>query len=95
MIVGQKVVCINDQAPYYLRNYYTTWVKKGITYVIRGVTLGVNFKGESGEVGLYLQGIHNPLSSMPPHPERAYNAERFRAIEDHTLALTEELEKAA
>lgn len=82
MIVGQKVVCINDEAPWYHRSSFTTWIKKGTVYVVRGVFMGIGWTGTEGEVGIYLQGIHNPLSNVPPYPERGYNSERFAPIEE-------------
>jgi hypothetical protein len=81
--VGQKVVCIDDAAPFRLRAHYSAWIKKGTTYVIRGVFLGVDYQSASaGEVGLYLLGLHNPRSHTPPFPERGFNAQRFRPIEE-------------
>ncbi len=82
MIEGQKVVCINDEAPFWLRNRYSVWLKKGTTYVVRGVFLGKNMKGEAGEVGVYLLGIQNPFHTYPPHPELGYNSERFRPLDE-------------
>jgi len=80
---GQKVVCVDDAAPIFLRMHYTSWIKKGTVYVIRGVFLGVDAKTASpGEVGVYLLGIHNPLSKKPPFPERGFNSSRFRPIEE-------------
>jgi hypothetical protein len=93
MNVGQKVVCVDDAAPLHLRQYYTTWIKKGTVYVVRGVFLGVDYQSSSpGEVGVYLLGIHNPLSNVPPFPERGFNAQRFRPIEEHPVKVTKEEE---
>ena len=85
MIVGQKVVCVDDSAPFHLRNHYTYWIKKGTTYVVREVFLGISMRGSPGEVGIYLLGIRNPCSEVPPYLERGYNSERFRPIEEMPL----------
>jgi hypothetical protein len=93
MKVGQKVVCVDDAAPAYLRQYYTAWIKKGTVYVIRGVFLGVDYQSSSpGEVGVYLLGLHNPKSNVPPYPERGFNAQRFRPIEEHPVKISKEEE---
>jgi hypothetical protein len=85
VIEGQKVVCVNDSAPWWLRWRYTTWIKKGTTYVVRGVFLGQNTHGSAGEVGVYLLGITNPFMKTPPYPELGYASERFRPIEELPL----------
>jgi len=96
MKVGQKVVCIDDAAPPHLRQFYTTWIKKGTVYVVRGVFLGVDYRSANpGEVGVYLLGIHNPLSNVPPFPERGFNAQRFRPIEEKPAQVRQEEEVLA
>jgi hypothetical protein len=93
MKVGQKVVCVDDAAPAHLRQYYTTWIRKGTVYVVRGVFLGVDYQSANpGEVGVYLLGIHNPLSNVPPFPERGFNSQRFRPIEEKTVHVAQEEE---
>ena len=87
MVVGQKVICINDEAPAILRQYYTAWVRKGTVYVIRGVFLGVDIQAGPGEVGVYLLGLHNPKSAAPPFPERGFNSNRFRPLEEKSVPL--------
>ncbi len=57
--------------------------------------LAQNRQGEWGEVGLLLQGIVNPTQSIPPFQERSFNSERFRPIEDKTIAETLEQEQFA
>jgi hypothetical protein len=90
---GQKVVCVDDSAPAQVREHYTSWISKGTVYVIRGVFLGVDYQSASaGEVGVYLLGIHNPKSNVPPFPERGFNALRFRPIEEHTVRVEKEVE---
>lgn len=83
MIVGQRVVCIDDtmKEPW-LQECYTSWIKKGATYVIRGVFLGVSSRNQEGEIGLYLKGLHNPKSNVAPFAERGFNSERFTPIDE-------------
>ncbi|NJK91512.1 MAG: hypothetical protein HC904_06625 [Blastochloris sp.] len=95
MMAGQKVVCVDDKFPLGIEKFYTALPKQGITYVIRDVTLGVNMKGEEGEVCLYLIGLENPKSTTPPFPERGFNAERFRPLEDDRLKESERIEAEA
>ncbi len=52
--------------------------------------IGVNWKGEAGEVVIYLEGLFNPASNLWPHPERGFNQERFREIEPPAWAEIEE-----
>jgi hypothetical protein len=85
MMSGQKVVCVDDAFPLGIEEFYTALPKAGVTYVIRDVSLGVNFRGEEGEIAVTLVGLHNPKSSAPPFPERAFKAERFRPLEDDRL----------
>lgn len=65
-----------------IAKFYTALPKKDVTYVIRGVCVGVNSKAEPGEVCVYLIGLHNPKSDRPPFPERGFNSERFRPLEE-------------
>jgi hypothetical protein len=82
MIVGQKVVCVDDKFPLEINELYTALPKAGVTYVIRQVSIGVNWSAEPGEVCLLLIGLHNPRSSVSPFPERGFNSERFRPLEE-------------
>jgi hypothetical protein len=82
MHVGQKVVCINDEFPEAIRQFYTALPVKDVTYVVRQVCVGINPRGEAGEVCLYLVGLHNPRSETPPFPERGFSSERFRPLEE-------------
>jgi hypothetical protein len=82
MIVGQKVVCVDDKFPLEVNKFYVALPKAGKTYTIRSVTVGVNWKGEPGEVCVHLREIINPKSSTPPYPERGFNAERFRPLDE-------------
>jgi hypothetical protein len=84
---------VDDAAPAQVRMHYTSWIKKGTVYVVRGVFLGVDYKSASpGEVGVYLLGIHNPKSTAPPFPERGFNSMRFRPIEEMPVRVTKEEE---
>jgi hypothetical protein len=90
MEVGQKVVCIDDNFPKAVTLFYKSLPKKGQVYVIRDVVLGVNWKGEAGEVCIYLIGLNNPRSKTPPFPERGFNSERFRPLEEMKMKRVEE-----
>jgi hypothetical protein len=83
MRVGAKVVCINDRFPDPdIVALYTDLPRKGTIYIVRGVELGVNAKGEEGEVAVTLVGLYNPLGPPPASRERAFSSERFREIDD-------------
>lgn len=82
MIVGQKIICVDDRFPDFISEFYNQLPKKDSVYVIRQVSIGVNFKGDLGEVCLLLVGIHNPKSETAPFPERGFNSERFRPLEE-------------
>ncbi len=82
MVVGQKVICVDDKFPEWLLKFYTALPKKDVTYVIREVKVGVNHQNDPGEVCVYLVGVNNPKSIVPPFPERGFNSERFRPLEE-------------
>lgn len=82
MIVGQKVVCVDDKFPPEVAQFYKSLPKKDQIYVIREVKIGVNWKAEPGEVCVYLVGLVNPRSDTPPFPERGFNSERFRPLDE-------------
>lgn len=82
MVVGQKVVCVDDKFPIEVAEFYTALPKAGTVYVIRQVSIGVNWAAEPGEVCLLLIGLNNPRSSAAPFPERGFNSERFRPLEE-------------
>lgn len=82
MIVGQKVVCVDGKFPEAIRGHYTALPVEGVVYVVRAVKVGVNWQSEPGEVCVYLVGLSNPCSNRPPFPERGFNAERFRPLEE-------------
>ena len=82
MITGQKVICVDDRFPPGTTALYTALPVKDRVYVVRNVIIGVNWKAEPGEVCIYLVGINNPRSTAPPFPERGFNSERFRPLEE-------------
>lgn len=84
MTTGSKVVCINDVFEERWKKFYRVLPVRDVVYVVRDVVLGVNGRGEPGEVCLYLVGLNNPHSDTPPYPERGFNAERFRTLETRT-----------
>ena len=40
--------------------------------------VGLNFKGEHGEIVVYLNELHNPKSAKVPFPERGFAEWRFQ-----------------
>lgn len=89
-MTGQKVVCIDDKFPEGISKLYDALPIAGVTYLVRDVSLGVNLKNEPGEVAITLEGLINPCSKTAPHPERAFNAERFRPLKDDRVEVKEE-----
>lgn len=87
---GSKVVCVDDRFPPEVFIYYDCVPIKDKAYTIRGLGVGISLQGEPGEVVVYLEGMENPCSSKPPHPERGFAQWRFREIEP-PKAETEEL----
>jgi hypothetical protein len=86
MIVGQKVVCINDVFPNWVYSLYTALPKKDNIYIIRevGFGRGVLRQGhaDTGEIKLLLAGLVNPIDPTHKHgDELGFNAERFRPLE--------------
>lgn len=84
MTVGMRVVCIDGKFPIDASKYYVAFPIEGVVYTIRSVSLGCNWRGEAGEVCVHLREIINPKSSKSPYPERGFNAERFRPLEEIT-----------
>ena len=63
MVKGQKVVCINDSFPQFVRAIYKDLPVKGNVYTIREVFLGrekIVKGGDSATVGLLLEELRNP-----------------------------------
>lgn len=82
MTVGSKVVCIDDKFPLEASKFYVALPKEGVVYVIRNMSIGVDWHGEPGEVVVHLVGLYNPKSNKSPFPERGFNAMRFRPLEE-------------
>ncbi|MFH1500262.1 MAG: hypothetical protein ABII82_20850 [Verrucomicrobiota bacterium] len=86
MIKGQKVVCINDTFPDFVRAIYKQLPTKGVTYVIREVFLGrekVVKGGDTATVGLLLQELHNPPDPFHQgQQELGFSSERFAPLEE-------------
>ena len=81
MRTGSKVVCVDDRFPTELLIYYNSLPIRDRVYVVRGMAVGLSSQGEPGEIVVYLEGMENPKSAKPPHPERGFAEWRFREIE--------------
>ncbi len=95
MIKGQKVVCINDSFPEFVRAIYKQLPVKGVTYTIREVFLGrekVVKGGDTATVGLLLMELRNPPDPFHQgQQELGFTSERFAPLEE---VPDEELEVA-
>ena len=94
MRTGSKVVCVDDRFPTELLIYYNSLPIKDKVYVVRGMAVGLSSQGEPGEIVVYLEGMENPKSAKPPHPERGFAEWRFREIEPPAEAEEQALELA-
>lgn len=83
-LTGQHVVCIDGKFDTSVKQFYTALPVEGVSYVVRGVTVGISPRGEEGELAVYLTGLQNPCSNKPPFRERGFKAERFRPLEEMT-----------
>ena len=81
MRAGSKVVCVDDRFPPEILIYYNGLPIKDRVYKVRDMGVGLSSQGEPGEIVVYLDGIENPRSAKPPHPERGFAEWRFREIE--------------
>jgi len=72
---------VDDRFPPELVIYYNCLPLKDRVYVVRDMGVGLSSQGEPGEIVVYLQGMENPKSAKPPHPERGFAEWRFREIE--------------
>ena len=81
-MIGQKVVCINDDFPPQCKVDYWQLPKKDSVYTIRSVEVGINYKLEEGQIAVTLKELRNPSSSMPPNRERGFLAERFAPLQE-------------
>ncbi len=87
---GQKVVCIDGRFPLGIEKFYPQVPKEGNAYTIRDIVPGISFRGEHGEVAVYLVEIVGPLNTHGI--ERGFNVERFaplNEIEERMLAVQE------
>ena len=91
---GSKVICVDDRFPTEIILFYNHLPIKDRVYVVRGMGVGVGLNGQEGEVVVYLEGLQNPCSTTPPHPERGFHADRFREIEPPAEVENEELVEA-
>ena len=89
---GSKVVCVDDRFPPEILIYYNGLPIKDRQYTVRDVGVGISHKGEPGEIVVYLEGMENPQSTTPPHPERGFAEWRFREIEPPAEAEEQALE---
>ena len=78
---GSKVVCLDDRFPAEILVYYNSLPIKDRTYIVRDMGIGIGLDGQPGEVVVYLQGLENPGSSVPPHAERGFAQHRFAELE--------------
>ncbi|HXA14661.1 MAG TPA: hypothetical protein VNW23_05995 [Opitutaceae bacterium] len=86
MVKGQKVVCINDTFPQFIRAIYAQLPVKGNTYTIREVFLGrekVVKGGDTATVGLLLVELNNPPDPFHAGKEElGFSSERFAPLEE-------------
>lgn len=85
---GMRVVCVDDTFPPQFLQFYTALPVKGTTYVVRGIAPAINTSGED-DLAVYLEGVHNPCSSTPPHRERGFRPERFAPLDELPAAQEE------
>jgi len=78
---GSKVVCLDDRFPPDILAYYNSLPIRYRVYVVRGMGIGVSLDNQPGEVVVYLEGLENPVSSVPPHAERGFAQHRFKELE--------------
>lgn len=83
-IHGQKVVCVNGHFPEGIKKFYSALPRENRVYVVRGLSPAVSLQGEEGEIAVYLIGLDNPRSTMPPHRERGFRCDRFRPLKELT-----------
>lgn len=97
MIVGEKVVCVDDEFRPIVRAFYDELPVKDKIYTIRSVSIGLgdfdSHKLENGgtemrgfeTVALLLNELHNDIDKRTPSKEELkFNSERFRPLEEKT-----------
>jgi len=86
MIKGQKVICINDAFPEFIRAIYKQLPDKGKVYTVREVFLGrekIVKGGDTATVGLLLEELHNPPDPFHQgQQELGFSSERFAPLEE-------------
>ena len=87
---GQKVVCIDDVFAPPIAALDLALPKKDAVYVVRSVSVGISPEGSEGEIAITLISLKNPRSSKAPHPERGFNAMRFRSLEEIQESISKE-----
>jgi len=90
---GSKVVCVDDSFETGIINLYKMLPMKDKIYTVRGMSVGVSTTSEAGEIAVYLVGLENPCSNVPPFPERGFRIERFREIEEPIAEAVEYAEE--
>lgn len=81
MTKGSQVICVDDRFPVEILIYYNALPIKDKVYIVRDLGVGISHKGEPGEIVVYLEGLENPRSAKPPHPERGFAQHRFRELQ--------------
>ena len=94
MIKGQKVICINDAFPEFVRAIYKELPVKGKVYTVREVFLGrekIVKGGDTATVGLLLEELHNPPDPFHQgQQELGFSSERFAPMEELPAEEAEE-----
>lgn len=88
---GQKVVCVNDDFPEWVRKLYAALPVKDSVYCIRGIAPGVALDLKTEDVAVYLVGVQNPNSGKAPFREMGFKPERFAPLQE--LPPVEEYER--
>lgn len=86
MVKGQRVACVNDTFPAFVKAIYKQLPVKGRVYTIREVFLGrekiVN-GGDSATVGLLLEELTNPPDPFVANKqELGFSSERFAPLDE-------------
>lgn len=84
---GQRVVCCDAEFTEFVKARYTALPVKDGIYTVREMMLGCNYKGEAGEVAIYLEELINPGNLKGV--EYGFNAERFAPLTEETVEVEE------
>ena len=94
MVKGQKVICINDTFPEFVRAIYKQLPVKDKIYTVREVFLGrekIVKGGDTATVGLLLEELHNPPDPFHQgQQELGFSSERFAPLEELPAEAAEE-----